>query len=434
MEHRKLKSELGLFQAMAIVVGMVIGSGIFFKPSIVFQNAGSPVLGIAAWVVGGIIAIAAGLTIAEIASIIPKVGGLYAYLNQIYGEVIGFLLGWVQTLLYYPGSIAALAIVLSTQATFLVPMTNMEQKILAIAAVVCLTISTAYSTKLSGKIQGISTVAKLIPIAILIFFGLTNSGVADFAQDVWDFSAMTGFGGAILGTLWAYDGWSNATNMAGEIRNPSKNLPRAIVLGLSLVVIVYVLINIVVISVMPFNEVIASKTIASDVAVKLFGSGGAVFISLGIIISIFGTLNGYILTGPRVTYAMGQEKVIPFSKTLGKLTRNGTPRNALILQGFLSCIYVLSGSFELLTNLAMFAMWIFFTMTVFGVFILRRRMKNVKRPYKVPLYPLVPIIGVVGGGYIVINTLFTQTSNAVIGVIITLIGVPVYFYMKKKSI
>lgn len=427
-----LKKNLGLFEAMAIVIGMVIGSGIFFKPAIVFQNAGSPMLGIAAWVVGGIIAIAAGLTISEIAAIIPKVGGLYAYLKEIYGDLIAFLLGWVQTLLYYPGSIAALAIVFATQSSFLVPMTMMQQKILAIVAVVALTISSAFSTKLSGKIQGISTIAKLIPIFILVFFGIVNSSSAEFTAHTPQGATITGFGAAILGTLWAYDGWASVSNMAGEIRNPAKNLPKAIILGLSSVVVVYAVINLAIVSVMPFDQAIASETIASDVAVILFGNGGATFITIGIIISIFGTLNGYILTGPRVTYAMGEEKKIPFSSSLGKLSKSGTPKNAFILQGVLASVYVLSGSFELLTNLAMFAMWVFFTMAVFGVFILRKRMKDIVRPYKVPLYPIVPVIGVVGGAYIVINTLLTQTTNALIGIVIALIGVPVY-YIKKKN-
>lgn len=430
----KLKKNLGLFEAMAIVIGMVIGSGIFFKPAIVFQNAGSPLLGILAWVVGGIIAIAAGLTISEIAAMIPKVGGLYAYLKEIYGEKVAFLLGWVQTLLYYPGSIAALAIVFATQGAFLVPMTAFQQKILGIVVVIALTISSAYSTKLSGKIQGISTVAKLIPIFILVFFGIINGSSADFTPTASTSITISGFGAAILGTLWAYDGWASVANMAGEIKNPAKNLPRAIILGLSSVVIVYAVINIAIISVIPFNEAVSSETIASDVAVRLFGNGGAIFIAIGIMVSIFGTLNGYILTGPRVTYAMGEEKIIPFSNVFGKLSSSGTPKNAFILQGVLACIYVVSGSFEILTNLAMFSMWIFFTMGVFGVFILRKKMKDTVRPYTVPLYPVIPIIGVVGGGYIVINTLFTQADNAVFGLIIALIGIPVYFYVNKKKI
>ncbi|MEF9934197.1 APC family permease [Clostridium sp.] len=428
-----LKKELGLFHAIAIVIGMVIGSGIFFKPSIVFGAAGSPMLGILAWIVGGIIAMAAGLTIAEIASIIPKVGGVYAYIKEIYGEKAAFLLGWVQTLLYYPGSIAALAIVFSTQAAFLMPLSSIQQKVIAISVVLALTISTIYSTKLSGRIQGISTVAKLVPIAILVFFGLYNAGSTEIIQSDMPAVTITGFGAAILGTLWAYDGWASATNMAGEMKNPSKNLPKAIILGLSSVVVVYVIINIAIISVMPFDKIIASETIASDVAVALFGQGGASFIAVGIIISIFGTLNGYVLTGPRVTYAMAEKNTVPFSDKLASLTKSGTPRNALILQCVLSCIYVMSGTFEILTNLAIFSMWVFFTMTVFGVFILRKRMKDVVRPYKVPLYPVIPIIGVVGGAYIVINTLFTDTINALIGIGIALIGIPVYHYRLKRK-
>jgi APA family basic amino acid/polyamine antiporter len=432
-EQENLKKQLGLIDAIAIVVGMVIGSGVFFKPTVVFKNAGAPGLGILAWIVGGIITIAAGLTVAEVASAITKTGGLFTYLKELYGEKWGFLLGWVQTLIYYPGSAAALAIVFATQATFFIPMSPLAQKLLAIFMMFLLMIANILSTKFGGKIQTIATIGKLVPIFVITIFGLIMGTAHDFTPVVSDASTAAGFGAAILGTLWAYNGWQDVGNMAGEIDNPGKNLPKSIVIGLALVMVAYLGVNLAVINVLPMESVVASNKPASDAAVAMFGTGGAAFIAAGILVSVFGALNGYILTGPRVSYAMGEDKIIPGSGFFGKLSEKyATPANGLIFQFLLSIVYVLSGTFDTITDLVVFAQWIFNVMVIAGVFILRAKHKDLKVPYRVPLYPVIPVIGIIGGIYILINTLFTNTTNALIGVGITLIGLPVYVYMKKK--
>ena len=434
--NQSLKKEIGLLEAITIVVGVVIGSGIFFKASSVFANAGTPFLGIAAWIVGGIITMASALTVTEIATAIPKTGGVFAYLKELYGDVWAFLFGWMQALIYVPGVTAALSIVFVTQATFFIPMSEAVQKILAIFMIFFIITVNIISTKLGSKVQLFSTIAKLIPIVVIIACGLLL-GKADAVGAILGGAGKAigaaGFGAAILGTLWAYDGWVGVGNMAGELKNPGKDLPRSIIFGLGLTIGIYLLINIAIVNIMPVDQVIASEKAASDAAVILFGNGGASLIAAGILISIFGALNGYLMTGVRIPFAMAQDKLLPFSKQLGSVSKKGqTPIGAFIFVGLLSSLYVLSGSFETLTNLAVFVIWIFFVMTVAGIFILRSKFKHLQSTYKVPLYPFIPLVGIAGGLYIIVSTLLTDTKNALFGIGITLLGLPVYFYMKQK--
>jgi len=429
---KKLRREIGFLEAITVVIGMVIGSGIFFKPSIVFKNAGSPTIGILAWVVGGIITMASGLTIAEIAAAIPKTGGIFIYLKELYGEKWAFLFGWVQTVIYVPGSVAALAIVLATQATNFVPMSGIEQKLFAIFMLLIITTANVLSTKLASKIQFVATVAKLIPIFIIIALGLTRGTAHSFSLPIGASAAGAGFGAAVLGTLWAYDGWVSVSNMAGELKDPKKDIPRSIIIGLGITIIVYVLFNFAIINVIPITTVINSNKVATDVAAVLLGKSGSLFISAGIFISIFGALNGYLMTGVRIPFAMGQDKLLPYDRFLGKVHQKyQTPLNAYIFEFVLTCLYIFSGSFNALTDLVVFVLWIFFTMAVAGIFILRTKHKDLVRPYRVPFYPIVPLIGIVGGIYILISTLVTDTPKALIGIVITLVGLPVYWYIKK---
>lgn len=436
-EPKALKKEIGLADAITMVVGVVIGSGIFFKSSSVFSSAGTPLLGIFAWIVGGIVTIASALTVTEIATAIPKTGGIFVYLKELYGEKWAFLFGWVQSLIYVPGVTAALAIVFVTQATFFIPLSETHQKILAIAMIFFIISLNILSTKLGSKVQFISTIAKLIPIIIIIGFGLIQGDAGGFsavASTAKSTTGMAGFGAAILGTLWAYDGWVGVGNMAGELKNPGKDLPKSIILGLTAIIIVYILINLAIINIIPVEAVMSSSTPASDAAVVLFGNFGAGFIAAGIMISIFGALNGYLMTGVRIPFAMAQDHLFPYSNVLGKINKTfETPLNAFLFVGVLASIYVLSGSFEILTNLAMFVVWLFFIMTVFGIFILRKNFKHLPRSYRVPLYPFIPLVGIAGGIYIIVSTLMTDTVYAIFGLAITIAGLPVYMMVKKSN-
>ena len=431
-----LKKEIGLLEAITVVIGVVIGSGIFFKASTVFKNAGSPMLGILAWVIGGIITMASALTVAEIAAAIPKTGGIFIYLKELYGEKWAFLFGWVQALVYVPGVAAALSIVFVTQATYFIPMTAVQQKIVAILIIFFIMILNVLSTKLGSKVQLFATIGKLIPIFVIIIFGLIKGQVNSFSAPAVSTGSVgaAGFGAAILGTLWAYDGWVGVGNMAGELKNPKKDLPKSIIVGLVVIIAVYILINVSIVKIMPVSDVISSTKAASDAAVILFGKTGAGLVAAGIMISIFGALNGYLMTGVRVPFAMAQDNLFPFAKFFGKVDEKfKTPINTFLFEVILACLYVLSGSFDTLTDLAVFVIWIFFLMTVAGIFILRSKHKHIERPYKVPLYPIVPLVGIAGGIYIIISTLLTNTAYSLYGIGITLLGLPVYFYINKKS-
>ncbi len=431
MKRNTVSKSLTFIEALAIVVGMIIGSGIFLKPGIVLNNAGSPLMSLAAWIVGGIITLASALSVAEIAAAIPKSGGLYIYLEELYGETIGFLLGWVQAIISYPASVAAQAIAFATYASVFVPLDSTQQKILALGVLSFILIMNVLSTRYGGIIQTVATVGKLIPIVAIIALGLISKTTGDFSA-MASAGKSLGFGAAILGTLWAYDGWIGVTNMAGELKNPAKNLPKVIAMGVIFVIAVYAAFNIAIFKVLPVEVIVSSNTPGADAAVALLGKGGATFITAGIMVSVFGALNGYLMTAARVPMVMGEKNRFPYGKVIGKLhSKFETPANALILQSVLAVVYILSGSFNTLTDLLIFVLWIFFTMGVFGVFILRKKQGTKPGLYKVPLYPITPLIGIIGGGYILVSTVISAPVNSLVGIAITLAGLPLFYYLKN---
>lgn len=427
-----MKKSINLVQGLSIVVGMIIGSGIFLKPAIVLKDAGNPIMALAAWILGGIITLASALTIAEIASNIPRAGGLYTYLEELYGERWGFLLGWVQTVISYPASVAAQAIAFSIYASYFIPMTDWQQRLLGIGVLALLLLLNILSTRCGAVIQMIATVGKLIPIAAILIVGLIN-GVSDGALGVR--SGLIGnTGTAILGTLWAYDGWISVTNMAGEMKNPKKNMPRAIIIGMILVIAVYALFNVVIFNTLSADVLADTEKVGIDVSVALFGEKGATFLTAGIMVSVFGALNGYLMTAARVPHAMAERRMLPAFSVLGKINKRfDTPANSLILQAALAVIYICTGTFNTLTDLLVFVLWIFFTLGVFGIFILRRRKMSSKEGYRVPLYPVVPAIGVAGGAFILISTLIDSPVRSLIGIGITLVGIPVYEILRRRN-
>ncbi|MCT8976646.1 amino acid permease [Clostridium sp. CX1] len=431
-----LKREIKLGQATMLVVGIVIGSGVFFKPAQVFKNTGAPGLGILAWIVGCLITMAGALTIAEIGSAIPKTGGLFAYLKDLYGEKWAFLLGWVQTLIYYPGIDAALAVVFATQCTSFIDLTPAQQKGMAVGLIIFLTIVNLVSTKFGTKFAVLFTIGKLVPIGVIIVFGLLMGKVHNFTPMSTEVSTGAGFGAALLGVLFAYEGWIAVANMSEEMKNPAKDLPKAIVFGLTIITIAYLGVNLAIINTMPAADVAVSQKAASDAAVILFGPIGEKLIAAGILISITGCISAFIMTGARIPYAMAADNLFVFKKFFGKLTeKEAIPANAIIFESILACLYALSGSYDTLTDLAVFVMWLFFILGIFGVFVLRKNHKELisEDSYKVPFYPIVPIIGVAGALYVVISTLITGTENALFGLGVTLIGLPVYMYIKNKD-
>ena len=436
---QKLQKNIGLAAALSTVIGMVIGGGVFFKPSAVYTlTGGAPGLGILSWVLAGVLTITAGLTAAEVSAAIPKTGGMMVYIEEIYGKKLGALTGWMQSSLFFPATIAALAVMFANQTIALLGLNANLSMPITIGTIFLIAILNTLGSKTSGAIQTVSTIGKLVPLAILIIFGFIKGEGSNpivtplVASDVSPFAII---GQVLIAILFAYDGWINVGALAGEMKNPGKDLPKAIVGGLSAVMAVYLIINVAYLWVLPANELTVANP-AAAIAAKLFGDMGGKIVTAGILISVFGCANGYLLTGPRVLYTLGQQKSIPGYKTIGALNKNDVPANATLIMALLASLYALSGQFDLLTDLSMFAVWSFYVLTFIGVIKLRKSQPDLYRPYKVPMYPVIPCIAIAGGLFVVLNQLlFAGMTNTIIslaGVVVTLIGLPLYNLAQKQ--
>ena len=438
MENKQLQKSLGIAAALSTVVGMVIGGGVFFKPQAVYTlTGGAPGLGILAWIIAGIMTITAGLTAAEVSAAIPKTGGMMVYIEEIYGKKLGFLTGWMQTVLFFPATAAAIAVMFGQQAALLLNNSSLVMP-MSIGVILLIGILNTFGSKTSGAIQTVSTVCKLIPLVLIIVFGfIKGSGDNPVMSPLVaeGISPMGIIGQLLVAILFAYDGWINVGAIAGEMKNPGKDLPKAIIGGLSIVMAINVVINLAYLWVLPASELAQYASPASIVAEKIFGPVGGKLINVGILVSVFGCLNGYLLTGPRIPYTLANQKVLP--AMFGKLNKHGVPANATLFMAVLSAIYALSGQFNLLSDLSMFAIWAFYTLTFIGVIKLRKTQPDLKRPYKVPFYPVIPIISICSGLFVVIDQLFLAGMKSSMislgGIIITLIGLPVYAVMTKKN-
>ena len=438
MENKQLQKNLGIAAALSTVVGMVIGGGVFFKPQAVYTlTGGAPGLGILAWIIAGIMTITAGLTAAEVSAAIPKTGGVMVYIEEIYGKKLGFLTGWMQTVLFFPATAAAIAVMFGQQAALLLNNSSLVMP-MSIGVILLIGILNTFGSKTSGAIQTVSTVCKLIPLGLIIVFGfIKGSGDNPIMNPLVaeGIRPMGIIGQLLVAILFAYDGWINVGALAGEMKNPGKDLPKAIIGGLSIVMAINVVINLAYLWVLPASELAQYASPASIVAEKIFGPVGGKLINVGILVSVFGCLNGYLLTGPRIPYTLANQKLLP--ATFGKLNKNGVPANATLFMVVLSVIYALSGQFNLLSDLSMFAIWAFYTLTFIGVIKLRKTQPDLERPYKVPFYPVIPIISICSGLFVVIDQLFLAGMKSSMislgGVIVTLIGLPVYAIMTKKK-
>lgn len=435
-EQSGLKKEISFFTAFTLVMGTVIGAGVFFKPEAVFAAAGTAGLGLLAWFLGGVITICGGLTAAELSASIPQTGGMVIYLRRAYGPMAGYLLGWAQTVIYFPANIAALSIIFGTQAANLFGSGNEIIIPAAVATAVFLMLMNFLGAKAGGTLQSVTMVAKLIPLALIVIFGLLHDGTVQFSLTPFtpeDSSLLSSLGSGLVATMFAYDGWILVGNIAGEMKNPKKDLPKAIVFGLSGVMLIYLLINVAYLFVMPASSLAATPTPAADVGNLIFGNSGGKFITLGILVSVFGAINGYTMTGIRIPYAMALNNELPFSGWFRKLNQRQMPVNGGILTLVISIIMIFSGQFNQLTDMLVLVIWFFYILVFFAVFTMRRREPDLERPYTVPLYPFIPLIAIIGGSYIVLNTLFAQPLNAGLGILLTAAGLPIYFYKKYKG-
>lgn len=429
----QLKKDIGLIVAMSIVIGSVIGSGIFMKPGKVIAAAGDSNMALVAWVLGGIITLASGLTIAEVSAQIPKTGGLYVYLEEVYGRVWGYLCGWVQTLIYGPAVIGALGLYFGSLLAHFFGWSPEYKLMLAISTMAFLAFVNCLGSKYGGFIQAAATAGKLVPIALIAIFGLLqgNTQILNMPSGL---STHTGMAAAILATLWAYDGWVLVGFVAGEMKNPAKILPLAIVSGLIVVTVAYLSVNMAIMHVLPASDIVSfGENSAASAASVLFGGIGGKVISIGIIISIFGTLNGKILTFPRVPYAMAERGQLPFSGLLAKVHANfGTPVYATIFQILLAALFMTVGDPDRLTDIAIFAIYIFYIFAFVAVFLLRKRNRGKTREYSVPAYPVIPIIAIIGALFIIISTLLDNPTDTLYALGLTVVGLPMYWYLDRK--
>ena len=433
-----MKRQISFGQALATVVGTVIGGGVFFKIGSISHESGISLLTLFVLILAGIVPIASGLTVSEIAAALPVTGGSIKYIEYTYGKIWGFLFGWAQMLVYFPANIAALSVIFGQQFVVLFNLPAKYATLIGLLLAIFLMGLNFISTKFSTRMQSVMTILKAIPIALIVIFGLFNSSKVDI--NLFPLSAghntsfWTGLSGGLLAALFAYDGWINVTNLAGEIEKPEKNLSRAIIIGLSAITLIYVLVNYAFLTALPFKEIIGNQNTAYLASLKLFGSLGGKLVTIGILISVYGAINGFMLTGMRIPYTLAKNKMLPFSDKISRTNVNtGVPTLSALIILVVSLIMILLGTFDLLTNMLVFVMWTFTTLISIAVVILRYREPKLERPYVVPWYPIVPIISIGGGLFIVISTVINEFWLSITGIGLTLLGLPIYYYMKKQN-
>ncbi len=430
----QLQKQIGISVAISLVMGTVIGSGIFMKPGRVIEYAGDSNLAMLAWVLGGLLSIAGGLTMAEISVQFPRTGGLVVYLEEVYGKVWGFLSGWMQTIIYGPAIMGALGLYFGSLLASFFHWDASLKPWLGVAAVLFLFTVNSLGTRYGGFVQTASTVAKFVPIVLIAVLGLIKGDASIWGAES-GIAEQMGMGAAILATLWAYDGWMLVGNVAGEMKNPGKHLPIAIVGGLTIVMVAYVLVNLAMLHVLPASQIaVLGENAASTVAQQVMGGLGSKVISIGILISIFGCLNGKILAFPRVTFAMAERGQLPFSRIFAKVhPKLGTPVGATLLQVAIAIVMMTLTNPDYLSEMAIFAIYIFYILAFIAIFILRRRNPGMKRVYSVPLYPIIPLVAIGGSLFVVGSTLFNQFNDCLWAILITLLGLPLYLVMNRRN-
>ena len=449
-EHSvKLKRQLGLFDSSMMVIGIVIGSGIFMTTGLMADALPSASLILLAWIFGGLQMLAGALTYAELGAAMPKAGGQYVYLREAYGPLPGFLFGWVAFVAYISGTNAAIAVAIAEHLGSFYPSLSTHNSIIgigsfsisggqifALSLILVLSLINYLGIVFGKWVQNIFTVLKIGSILLFALAGLfiSTGNHLDLSLNPTNMSIgsiLTGMGIALVAVNWTVGGWEYVTFAAGEIKNPKKNLPLALIIGTIVILILYFLINIAYLKVLPMGSLVGEIKVGEAVARAIYGPGIAGVFSMVVIISMFGSLNGNILVGPRVSYAMAKDHLF-FSRAADVHPKFHTPGNAIMIQGFWAAILTLSGTFEELITLVVFVnfmMWIAASSTVF---VLRKKQPDLERPYKVWGYPYVPAFFIIFSMAIMVNTFFNAPGQSLLGLALTLLGVPAYFYWRKK--
>ena len=445
---------LGLLDSTFLVIGITVGSGIFLTTGIMAESLPDPMLLLAAWLVGGLLAMAGALTYAELGAAMPQAGGQYVYLREAYGPLPAFLFGWIVFLVYQPGAIAAVATGFAVYLGYFLPALAIDNvlvsgslagatvslsagQFVAVATIIGLTAMNVLGLRFGALIQNVSTVLKIAAIAIFVALGLwVGSGSAcelpTPVGGVDSGSLFSGFLIALIAVLWSYDGFSNLNFSAGEIKDPARTLPRALVLGTAAITVTYLLVNVVYVLALPITEMQGVLTVAERAASALLGPSAAVFVAAAVVISTFGSTNGSILAGARVYYAMAKDGLF-FGSVARVHPRYRTPHVSLWLQCAWACILALSATFEQLFTYATFAVILLYAAAAASVFTLRRTQPDLPRPYRVWGYPIVPAFFLTSVVAIAITSLFERPVEAFSGLAVLGLGVPVYYAWSRKQ-
>jgi basic amino acid/polyamine antiporter, APA family len=461
-EKNQLIRGLTLTDTTALVIGTVIGTGVFLKAAPMAQGVGTPTLVMVAWVAAGLLTLAGALTYAELGAMLPHAGGEYVYLRHSYGDASAFLFGWQRFIVAGSASIAALGAGFAVFLSSFLPLNQVwaerkftlfdqtinwqfgSKQLVAVGAILLLSALNCLTVAFGGKVQSVLTALKIAGLAAVIvgvfFFApaVTWSNLATPAgAPGW--SGFAAFGVAMLAALWAYDGWNNMPMAAGEVQQPGRNIPRALVGGMIVVMVIYCLANLAYFYALPLGDVVTSNStayrdslpVASKAAQSFLGESGGRFVALAFVVSALGALNGSILSNARVPYAMARDGVFFASQArLSQTTR--VPVVAIMIQAVWSSVLALSGTFDQLTDCLLFASWIFYGLCASSVFVLRRKAPNAERPYKTLGYPLMPLVFVLVATWLVINTFVNKRVESVTGLVLIALGLPLYFYFRPR--
>ena len=438
-----LPRRLGLWSAVAVLVGSTIGSGIFRSPAGIADKLPGPFPLLVIWVVGGLFALCGALTLAEVSGAFPQTGGVYVYIREAWGRLAGFLFGWTELVLIRAAALGAISTTfaeymlrVSGRDPGLAPYDSYVHYVAAIAILLTATFNYV-GLKWGSLVQNITTLAKvgaLLLIIVLAFaLGLPQTG-GHYTPAIppGSFSLMP-FGLALVSVLWVYDGWADVTFVGGEVKDPERNLPRVLIYGTLIIITLYLLANLAYLAVLPMEELRSSKLVAADVAERVMGTAGVAFVSVAVMVSTFGTLNGSVMTGARVLFATAADGLL-FKPIARVHPRFKTPSVAIILEAMLGVLFVLVGTFEQLADAFVTAIVPFYALAVASVFVLRRR-PDYSPPFRVPGYPVVPAIFIVATLLLLGNAIIDPSSRyptlAVLGIII--VGIPVFFLSGGKK-
>jgi basic amino acid/polyamine antiporter, APA family len=429
----KLARELGLFDSTMLVMGGIVGAGLFINPYVVAERVHSPVLILAAWVAGGVVAMLGAFIYAELADRMPDTGGEYAYLRECYHPLVGFLFGWVTLLVVMTGGMAAVAV---TFARYFLELTGLRasERAVVVITLAVLTIINCLGAKLGGRVQSLLMVMKIAVIAGVILSGLLlvhhpfpilHPVLPPPAERGAPFGLIAAFGSAMIPVLFAYGGWQTSNYIASEIRDPRRNLTRALVIGVAGVIVLYVAMNIVCVRVLGAEGLAATRVPATEVMRRALGETGAKLVALGIAVSTLGFLSQSILTGPRVYFAMAEDGL--FFRSVARVTRRThVPAAAIILQSCWTTVIALSGSYEQILNYVVSTNFIFFGLSATCLFVLRRRDPRATAGFRTPGHPYTTLLFIAACWLVVIDTIYKYPANSLAGFTILLLGLPVY--------